>query len=88
MPIPETMPAYDDLAVDVEGNLWVSEFEPLSDGPQHWTVFDPDGRMLGEVALPQRLRVAEIGADYLLGISSDDLGVQHVRLYELIKPGA
>ncbi len=88
MTIPETMPAYDDLAVDVEGNLWVNEYEPLSDGPQHWTVFNAEGRMLGVVALPRRFRVTEIGEDYVLGISTDDLDVQHVRLYELIKPGA
>jgi hypothetical protein len=38
---------------------------------------------LGDVELPDRLNVVDIGANYLLSISTDDLGVEYVRSYAL-----
>jgi hypothetical protein len=49
-------------------------------------VFDPDGRWLGGVETPVAYRIYQIGADFLLGRHRDDLGVERIRLYELIKP--
>lgn len=37
---------------------------------------------------PSRLVVREIGTDYILGHSTDDMEVEHVLLYGLIKPAA
>jgi hypothetical protein len=42
--------------------------------------------MLGSVALPDRFRPTQIGSDFVLGVWSDDLDVQHVRMYRLDKP--
>ena len=44
--------------------------------------------MRGIALTPADLSVIEIGADYLLGTWRDELDVEHVQLYELIKPGA
>ena len=88
MSYPETMPAHGPFRADRAGNLWVSEFQVTSDDPGKWTVFDPQGRMLGTVATPARFRVLEIGDDYVLGAWKDELDVDHVRLYPLEKPGA
>jgi len=86
LPLPETMPPYDTLVVDARDNLWVRELPPLSDGRQHWTVFDARGVMLGSVDLPEALRVTQVGDDFVLGIWQDELGVESVRQYALIKP--
>jgi hypothetical protein len=86
MPFPETMPAYRRLLVDVEGDLWVADFRRPADEQPRWTVFDPAGRMLGTIEMPPRLRVFQIGSDFVLGRWRDELDVEHVRLYELIKP--
>jgi hypothetical protein len=88
MSYPETMPAHGDLLVDRAGNLWVSEFRVTPDDPGSWTVFDPEGRMLGTVATPARFRVFDIGDDYVLGVWRDDVDVEHVRMFTLEKPGA
>ena len=88
MPFPETMPAHGDIQADRAGNLWVSDFVVTTDDPARWTVFDPEGRMLGAVAMPPRFRVLEIGGDYVLGVWQDELDVEHVRLFTLEKPGA
>jgi hypothetical protein len=85
MPFPETFPAHDDLAVDAAGNLWVAEYRRPGDERTHWTVFDPGGRMLGVVEMPERFTVYQIGADFVLGRWADEMDVEHVRLYGLIK---
>jgi hypothetical protein len=51
-----------------------------------WTVFDSTGRLMGDVALPQRFDVWGIGRDWILGIWRDDLDVEHVRIYRIVKP--
>jgi hypothetical protein len=83
---PETMPAYAEIRADAEGSLWVRETADGTDGPAAWSVFTAEGRLLGTVALPERFRVTEIGTDYVLGTWRDDLDVQYVRLYRLVKP--
>ncbi len=88
MPFPETMPAHGDIQADRAGNLWVSDYMVTPDDPARWTVFDPEGRMLGAVTTPARFRVHEIGDDYVLGVWKDEMDVEHVRLYSLEKPGA
>jgi hypothetical protein len=49
-------------------------------------VFDPAGVYLGDVEMPERFRVFQIGADFVLGQWRDEDDVEHVRLYPLIKP--
>ena len=56
-------------------------------GGPRWTVFDPRGRMLGTIETPGSGRVTEIGEDYLLGIWTDELDVEQVRMYRLYKEG-
>jgi len=80
---PQTMPAYRRLLVDSEGYFWVEGYRRPRDDVPRWTVFAPDGRMLGTLTLPTGLRVFEIGADYVLGVWRDELDVEHVRLHEL-----
>jgi hypothetical protein len=95
--IPETMPAFRRFVVDHSGHLWVREFGdvepifhaffeipfPFSEDPTPWSVFSEDGFLLGMVYLPSRLTVSDIGDDYVLGIFTDELGVQTVRMYDL-----
>ena len=45
-------------------------------------VFRPDGVYLGTVQLPGLGRV-EIGADHVLGVNSDEWGIQYVRVFGL-----
>lgn len=81
-----TMPAYSGFRVDALGDLWVGHYRWLRQPPAAWTVFDPTGRMLGDVAVPPRFTIYEIGRDYVLGMRPDSLGVQRVELYALKKP--
>ncbi len=86
MPVPETMPAYETLEVDVEGNLWVEHYRPRWEETRRWTVFSPRGTFRGTVELPARLEVHQIGSDFVLGGWADEFGVERMRLYGLVKP--
>ena len=48
-------------------------------------MFDPAGAMLGVVETPARFTVDEIGPEFILGRWTDELDVEHVQVYELIK---
>ena len=84
IPIPETMPAYGRMLGDADGNMWVQEYRVAGE-PERWAVLDPDGRFLGIVEMPAPGRVTEIGSDYVLGVWTDDMDVEQVRLYALSK---
>jgi hypothetical protein len=94
MPLPETMPAYGaagtgpSILLDDPGNLWIRELNRPGDDRERWTVFDARGRLQGTLRLPDGLRPFHIGTDFILGVAKDDLDVERVLLYELIKSGA
>jgi hypothetical protein len=85
VPVPDVRPPYSALRLDAEGHLWVRR-GPTEDGEgiEH-LVFDSGGVLLGRVSMPP-IRVLEIGADYVLGVSEDALEVEYIRLYPLTKP--
>ncbi len=87
MPIPATLPAFDALAADASGHLWVMEASAPTGEPRRWSVFDREGRWLGMVETPAGLSVREIGEDYVLGTWKDDVGVEHVRVHRLMREG-
>jgi hypothetical protein len=93
MPVPEHHPAHRGLIVDGAGNVWLDEHRLPGDPGIAFAVFDADGRLLGPVALPPGIKragagrpMAEIGADWILGVWRGDADVEYVRLYRLRKP--
>ncbi len=92
--VAETMPAFRSIVVDSEDNLWVEEWEDVGLGQGRFSVFRADGAWLGHVGIPEGLPVLrgyyahqlmEIGSDYLLGVWTDEYGVEQVRLYRIEK---
>jgi hypothetical protein len=43
--------------------------------------------LLGQVETPTRGRLLQIGSDFVLGVWRDELDVEQVRLYRLLKAG-
>jgi len=79
----ESYPAFSALQSDPLGYLWVKEYNLSGQDRNLWTVFGPEGRALGFVEMPFEAEVYEIGPDYILGGSEDELGVERVRLWRL-----
>jgi len=75
------------LLADAAGNWWVGANNAATRNapPDHFDVFDPEGRYLGAVSVA--FRVYEIGDDYVAGVAVDELGVESVVVAPLIKPG-
>ncbi len=85
LPHRPTLPAYAGLHVDAEGHLWVRNTQPPGEQASVWSVFAPDGRWTAAAETPHRFRVTDIGSDWVLGVATDELDVQHVQLYTLGK---
>jgi hypothetical protein len=85
-PFPPTIPAHGNrMYADPVGNLWLQEYVLDQSAGQRWMVFDPDGRWLGSVETPADFALNEVGSDYVLGVWSDSLDVQHIRMYRIEK---
>ncbi|MCH7562778.1 MAG: hypothetical protein IH968_03035 [Gemmatimonadetes bacterium] len=84
--MPETFPAYADLQTDALGNVWAQDFLAPGEDTPRWTIFSPDGHVLGRIGTPPHTRVLEIGTDYLLTRYVDEMDVEFVRLYALHRP--
>ena len=95
----ETMPAFGPpsyetsrrqapaFIVDREGSLWVREYRvPPEDPTAIWSVFDRNGVLLGEVPFPPGFAPTFIGVGHVLGVWRDADDVEHVRMYQLVKP--
>ena len=81
---PETIPPYIQLLVDSEDHLWVRHYKIRGTaGPELWSVFSPEGFLLGTLETPEQLQVRQIGRDFLLGIWTDELDVRYIRKYAL-----
>lgn len=83
MTLVEHFPAFSALQCDPLGYLWVQEYRFPEQSGSIWTVFDEGGRVQGFVETPPELEVFEIGEDYVLGASTDELGVESVQLWPL-----
>jgi hypothetical protein len=85
MPFPETRPAFGGLLADDVGNLWVGDWILARETPERWKVFDATGRWLGVVEVPGRFFPYDVGEDWVLGVEWDELDVEYVVIYPLLK---
>lgn len=87
LPVPTEKPAYQQLVVDLEGNVWAGEFLGLArrDEPQNWQVWDSSGVWLGTVRTPARFELMRVGSDEVLGARRDDHDVEHPQVLKLVK---
>jgi len=85
MPYPDSLPAFGGGIVDTEGWVWLRPYQSPSDSIAPWSVFTPDFEEAVTVPLPQRFRPFEIGNDYIAGVSVDGLGVETVKVLNLVR---
>jgi hypothetical protein len=74
------------LRLDPAGILWVQEYQIDRDEPGAWQAFDRDGVFVGRLELPDRSTLLDVGADWVLLRTLDELDVEHVQLYGLERP--
>ena len=74
-PIAETRPAFDGLALDGDGRLWIGESLLPADTLQTWMIFRPDGKPEAKVRLPARFEPRPNAAPTLLDVAPDRVAV-------------
>jgi hypothetical protein len=72
-----------EMVIDSEGVLWLRAFSVDADAPNVWSLMDPKAGYLGDIELPARHSLLAVGADDLLMLAADDLGVQRVVMIDL-----
>ncbi len=86
VPYPRHLPTFEWLHVDPEGNIWAGQRRYDGDSDMNEAfVFAGDGRYLGIVEVPKDLSVLQVGTDFILAHSTDDLGVHYVHLHRIEK---
>lgn len=97
-PLPDRLPAFDGLAVDPSGHLWVRPYPTGSaeeDGGVRWYIFDPEGVFVRALRLPPVFHARSVfssappplvlGDDWILARHVGSLGVETVRLVPVRK---
>lgn len=85
----EPLPIFGTLVGDGAGGVWVGEYvvgAPRTPVPRY-DVVSADGRVPGSVALPENLRVLDLEDDRLLGVLTDELGVESLAVFSVTLPG-
>jgi hypothetical protein len=86
LPVPDVFPPYARLVADVLGYLWVEDYPRSGDETPVWTIFDPNGALVGRVTTPDDAFPIAIEKDYLIAVYHDELDVEYVQLYALERP--
>ena len=86
MPLPDRLPAWNSLLISDGGEIWARRFAIRGTETVARDVFAADGRLLGRVVGPASVRIQHVGDGRVTVISTDDLGVECVEVYELHTP--
>jgi hypothetical protein len=88
---PATHLAFGDVRIDRAGRIWIEDHQ--HGGNPLWTVFDPNGQILGRVALPtvsggRKAELISVGVDdALIAVRlEEDAGAVRFRLYKFARP--
>lgn len=87
MPMPERLPGYDELLFADTGELWARRYRQRGADMAHWDVFGTSGQHLGRVEIPTSFRPEEVSGGQIVGVSTDDFGVERVEIRELTLSG-
>ena len=87
-PLPDSLPGYTALLFVEGGEVWAQRYGLPDEPMRRWDVFAPDGVYLGRVAVPASFRIEEVSRGEVLGVATDELGVERVQLYDLAPVGS
>lgn len=84
---PGTLPPYERMLIDAEGVLWVGRYTAPGDQARVWDLFHLDEGMIATLEVPPDLSILEVGTAYVLGVRTDELGIEVVEVYPLRRGG-
>ena len=84
--VPEFQAAYGDVVAGSDGSSWAQLYHVSVPDVQPWDVFRSDGSYAGAIRLPDGFELTAVTAEHVYGIHTDELGVDEVRRYRIIRP--
>lgn len=78
-------PAISRVQLTTDGGLWAEQGSPLLGERIRATLFDPEGRWVGDVTLPEGARVHQVDADGVLLSMQDENGFHHLRFHRFVR---
>lgn len=82
--VPDVFPAYDRLMIGDDGVLWVHDYVRPGERSE-WFAFAADGTWIRTLVLPPRTVLLDIGPDWALVRTLDDVDVQRVAMHALVE---
>lgn len=86
MPLPDLIPPYQIMMIDALDHAWIGEYLVPGATNRTYTVVDSEGHAAGRVTFPPHTAPLEIGPDYVLGLTRDELDIEYVTLWRLTRP--
>lgn len=80
--LPTALPVFQQILADPSGMLWIEGYG-VQGGSVIYHIVDPAGRARATLTAPPGLRIHYVGADYALGVHTDQDGVERVHMYGL-----
>jgi hypothetical protein len=86
IPVPERIAPYQAFIADQLDNLWIGETRLPGEDARTWTIMDSDGRAIGRLTMPLRTLPLDIGRDWILAVTRDELDVESLTVWGLERP--
>jgi hypothetical protein len=87
VPVPDRIAPYQVFLADRLDNLWIGETLLPGEDARTWTIIDADGRAAGRLTMPLKTFPLDIGPDWILGVTRDELDVESLTVWGLERPG-
>ncbi len=71
-----------------DGGVWVEEAVRPGIKRRQFAVLGADGTMLGRLSTPAEFRLIQVYQDRIVGVWTDEDGLEHVRVHHILKPDA
>ena len=81
--LPETKPAYDELVVDDQGQVWIREYPDTDSEFAKWLIIDSDSKLVGEMELPTNLLLKTIKGDRAYASINSEMYGPYIVVYEI-----
>ena len=82
--LPSRFPAYTHLMI-ANDLIWVRQFRRPGTPQQKWFGFHPDGTKAATLVLPAVPVLQQLGPDWVLLLTTDELGIEKLVVHELIR---
>jgi hypothetical protein len=83
LPFPRNAPRFARFLPGVNGEMWIELFREDPSTPRSYVIVDRQGKPIGRTTMPRRMIPMEVGSTDLIGVLTDEDGLEHVVRYSL-----